>query len=171
MAKITFIGNVGRDAETRHTRDGMPVVSFTVCESKSKPLGNGQFEKLAEQWLNVSWFGEAAQAVAHTITKGTRVEVAGDMWRRDYESQNGGGTSLDVNAVGVRVFPRREGAGQQGGGFGGATPDPRAGTGWGQRSQGAAFDGPNGPTKGADADPWSGGGGGWDTPAATEPGF
>lgn len=171
MADIKFTGHTAADAELRHTRKGDPVLNVRVCDSKSRKTDQGTWETLAETWYNVALYGSAAEALVHDIRKGARVEVAGEFYTRPYEGRNGSGVSNDVTATGIRVLPSR-GAGQGGVGFGGATPDPRAGTGWGQGSQGAAFDGPNGPTKGADADPWSGGGGGgWDTPAATEPGF
>ena len=140
MAEIIFTANAGADAELRYTKSGEPVLSFRACESKSRRLQDGTWEKLREQWFDVSLFGPAAEPLAPTIRTGARVKVAGEFWRRDYQGQRGDGTALDVRATGVQVLPSRDNAPRQ---------DSSAG-GWGN----------NAPTTGGDA--WSGSGStGW----------
>ena len=118
MAEIQFTGNVGGDAELRFTANGVPVLGVRVCDSKSKPDGNGGWETIAETWFNVSLFGPAAEALQHEVQKGTRVKVAGEFYTREYEGKNGPGISNDVRAVGVQVLPSRKNDGQgQGGGW------------------------------------------------------
>lgn len=118
MAEITFTGHVGADAELRFTANGLPVLGVRVCDSKSKPDGNGGWETIAETWFNVSLFGPAAEALQHEVKKGTRVKVAGEFYTREYEGKNGPGISNDVRAVGVQVLPSRKNDGQgQGGGW------------------------------------------------------
>lgn len=118
MAQINFTGNVGKDAQLRHTKQGDPVLSFTVSESRSRKLDNGEWETLRQQWFDVSLFGPTAEVLERHVLKGARVQVAGDFWRRDYESQNGAGTSLDVKAIGVDIIKPsqhpRPGAGEGG---------------------------------------------------------
>jgi len=48
MAEIKFTGNVGKDAELRFTPSGRAVLNFSVADSKSKKLENGEWETLAE---------------------------------------------------------------------------------------------------------------------------
>lgn len=108
MAQIQFIGNVGKDAELRHTQHGQAMLTFSVAESKSRRLDDGSWEKLREQWFNVTMFGPAAEALQQHILKGARVQVAGEFWRRDYDSQNGSGVSLDVKAIGVDVLKQAQ---------------------------------------------------------------
>ena len=118
MAEIQFTGHVGADAELRFTANGVPVLGVRVCDSKSKPDGNGGWETLAETWFNVSLFGPEAEALAPTIRKGARVKVAGEFYARPYEGRNGPGVSQDVNATGIKVLPSRKTDGQgQGGGW------------------------------------------------------
>lgn len=104
MAQIIFTGNVGRDAELRFMKNGDPVLSFSVSESHSRKLDNGEWETLRQQWFDVSVFGPTAEVLANHVLKGARVRVAGDLWRRDYETQNGPGASLDVRGIGVDVI-------------------------------------------------------------------
>lgn len=146
MADIKFTGNVGKDAELRWTPSGRPVLNFSVADSKSKKLDNGEWETLAEQWLDCAIWGDLAEYYAEKIKRGARVTVYGDFMSRKYEAKDGSkGTSLDVNVKGVDIMPSRNGGGQQGGNQGGgyaktpagedpwATPaaNPNNGGGWG----------------------------------------
>lgn len=143
MADIKFTGNVGKDAELRWTPSGRPVLNFSVADSKSKKLDNGEWETLAEQWLNCAIWGDLAEYYAEKIKRGARLTVYGDFMSRKYEAKDGTpGTSLDVNVKGVDIMPSRNGGGQQGGNRGGqgsgqqedpwATPAAsNAGGGWG----------------------------------------
>ena len=108
MATIQFTGNVGKDAELRHTQNGQSMLTFSVAESKSRRLQDGSWEELNNQWFNVTLFGPAAEALQSSVLKGARVRVAGEFWRRDYESQNGNGVSLDVKALGVDVIKQAQ---------------------------------------------------------------
>ena len=46
MAEIQFTGHAGADAELRFTANGVPVLGVRVCDSKSKPDGNGGWAKI-----------------------------------------------------------------------------------------------------------------------------
>jgi single-strand DNA-binding protein len=148
MAEITFTANVGAEPELRHTKSGQPVLNFRCCDSKSRKTESGEWETVKEQWFNVSLFGMAGEALFDQITKGARVRVAGEFYMREYETQNGKGTSLDVEAIGVKVFPKRNG----GGNFGGQQPQQQSQPAqqWGGNQQAA---------------------GDWGTPANGEPPF
>ncbi|QKY78992.1 ssDNA-binding protein [Arthrobacter phage Jinkies] len=136
MADIKFTGNLGRDAELKYTKNGSPVMRFSVADSKSRRLDNGEYETLAEQWLNCTIWGGLAEYYDGKLTKGARVTIYGEFFAREYEAKDGSkGTSLDVNVKGVDIFPSRNGGGQQrqaqassGGGWGG---DAGNGGGWG----------------------------------------
>lgn len=162
MAQIDFTGNLGADAELRHGNDGSPVVNFRVADTKSKPDGNGGWQKSKEQWINVALWGEAAEFYGPKLVKGSRVRVFGEFYAREYEGNNGKGIALDVTAQGISIFPPRKNQQQgNGGGFnnggGNATPPPNNGN-W------------NAPA----ADPWgapAGGNGGFGNPGQTEPPF
>lgn len=135
MAQIQFIGNVGKDAELRHTQHGQAMLTFSVAESKSRRLDDGSWEKLREQWFNVTLFGPAAEALQQHILKGARVQVAGEFWRREYETQQGNGVSLDVKAIGVDVLKQAQ---QQGGGVFNSAPQNHApNPNWGGNQSGA----------------------------------
>jgi len=110
MADIKFTGNLGRDAELKYTKSGSPVMSFSVADSKSKKLDSGEWETLAEQWLECTIWGSLAEFYDGKLTKGSRVTVYGDFMSRKYESKDGTpGVSLDVNVKGVDIMPSKNG--------------------------------------------------------------
>lgn len=155
MADIKFTGNLGKDAELRWTQGGRAVLNFSVADSKSRKLDNGEWETLAEQWLNCAVWGDLAEFYAEKLKRGARVTVYGDFMSRKYEAKDGTpGTSLDVTVKGIDIMPSRNGGnGQQGNG--------------GQRQGGGQQD-----------DPWAapgtnnaGNGGGWGNGPDSEPPF
>lgn len=114
MAEIKFTGNLGRDAELKYTKSGSPVMSFSVADSKSRKTDNGDWETLAEQWLNCTIWGSLGEFYDGKLTKGTRVTIYGEFYSRKYEAKDGTpGTSLDVNVKGVDILPSRKGNGGQ----------------------------------------------------------
>ncbi|QDG65823.1 single-stranded DNA-binding protein [Pseudarthrobacter sp. NIBRBAC000502772] len=156
MADIKFTGNVGKDAELRFLPSGRAVLNFSVADSKSKKLDSGEWETLAEQWLDCAIWGELAEFYAEKIRRGARVTVYGDFMSRKYEAKDGSkGTSLDVNVKGVEIYPPKNGGGSSQSG---------------NRSNGGSVG------SSAQEDPWATPGvsnaGGWgNSPATGEPPF
>lgn len=94
MKQIVISGNIGRDAEVRRTQAGDAVASFSVAVE----FRDGK-EKRTE-WFDVSVWGKRGEALAQYLTKGSRVSVAGDLGRREYE----GKTYLTVRADQVTLL-------------------------------------------------------------------
>jgi single-strand DNA-binding protein len=114
MANITFTGNIGRDAELKYTQSGSPYMSFSVADSKSRKTQNGDWETLAEQWLECTIWGSLAEHYDGKLTRGSRVTIYGDFMSRKYEAKDGSkGTSLDVNVKGVDILPSKKNSGNQ----------------------------------------------------------
>jgi single-strand DNA-binding protein len=108
MADVKFTGNVGKDSELRFTPSGAAVLNFSVADSKSKKLDNGEWETISEQWMNCTIWRELAEFYADKLLKGTRVTVYGEFYSRKYDAKDGTqGVSLDVNVKGVEVHPKR----------------------------------------------------------------
>ncbi|MGP3967873.1 single-stranded DNA-binding protein [Streptomyces sp. 6N223] len=169
---ITVVGNLVDDPELRFTASGAAVAKFRVASTPRV------FDRQTSEWrdgetlfLTCSVWRQAAENVAESLTKGTRVIVQGRLKQRSYEDREGVKRTvfeLEVDEVGAslrnatakitRVAGR---GGQQGGGGGG----------WGGGPGGGQQGGPAG---GPAGDPWAtgapagggqqgggGGGGGW----------
>lgn len=87
---ITVIGNVTGDPELRFTPSGAAVANFTIASTPRT------FDKQANEWkdgetlfLRCSIWREAAENVAESLTKGTRVIVSGRLVQRSYETREG----------------------------------------------------------------------------------
>jgi single stranded DNA-binding protein len=88
---ITVIGNLTADPELRFTpSSGSAVANFTVASTPRT------FDRQSNEWkdgetlfLRCSLWREAAENVAESLTKGTRVIVTGRLKSRSYETKEG----------------------------------------------------------------------------------
>lgn len=93
MQKLTIIGNLVRDPETKDSQNGSMVCTFTVAV-------NAQIkgEKVAS-FYRVSAWGRLADVCDRYLNKGAKVAVVGDLNARLYEGKDGEKRmSLDVRA-------------------------------------------------------------------------
>ncbi|GAA2120356.1 single-stranded DNA-binding protein [Streptomyces synnematoformans] len=168
---ITVVGNLTDDPELRFTPSGAAVANFTIASTPRT------FDRQTNEWkdgdplfLRASIWRQAAENVAESLTRGTRVVAQGRLRQRSYETQQGEKRTvveMEVDEIGPALryatakVTKTTGRGGQGGGFGGG--GQQGGQGWGGNSGG----GQGGQGGGPQGDPWSGGGqqgggqGGW----------
>lgn len=127
LAKVTIIGNLGRDPETRYTPSGALNVQFSVAASRRYRDSQGQ-EQENTTWFRVTAWGRLAETLVNLsergfLAKGRQVYVEGRIEAREYTGSDGQvRTSLDVNANEIQLLGNRadsQGGGQQGGNYGG----------------------------------------------------
>ena len=172
---ITIIGNLTADPELRFTPSGAAVANFTVASTPR------QFDRQSNEWkdgetlfMRCSVWRDAAENVAESLQRGTRVIVSGRLKSRSYETKEGEKRTvveMDVDEIGpslrsatAKVNKTQRGGGgggfgnqggQQGGWNGGGqnAEDPwaTAGSAGGQggASQGGAWGAPQGQPAGA----------------------
>ncbi len=176
---LTVIGNVTGDPELRFTPSGAAVANFTVA---STPRA---FDRQSNEWkdgetlfMRCSVWRDAAENVAESIQRGTRVIVSGRLKSRSYETKEGEKRTvveMDVDEIGpslryasAKVTKTQRGGGQGsggsfggsgGGGFGssGGNPEDPWATGGGSGGPSGGYGGNQG---GASAPPAGGGQGG-----------
>ena len=139
---ITVIGNLTNDPELRFTPSGAAVANFTVASTPRS------FDKNANEWkdgetlfMRCSVWRDAAENVAESLQRGSRVLVTGRLRSRSYDKDGDKRTvvELDVDEVGpslkyatVKIAKTSPGGGGGGGSFGGgstaqgSTADPWA---------------------------------------------
>ncbi|MFE4836842.1 single-stranded DNA-binding protein [Arthrobacter sp. NPDC056691] len=187
---ITVIGNLTNDPELRFTPSGSAVANFTIASTPRT------FDRQSNEWkdgetlfLRASVWREAAENVAESLTKGTRVIVSGRLKSRSYETKEGEKRTvieLEVDEIGpslryanAKVNRTQRSGGQ--GGFGGGNSGGFGGGGFGG-GQGANQGGNTGGSWGGNQpaaqqeDPWatpgvSNAGGGWGNGPDSEPPF
>ena len=171
---ITVVGNLTADPELRFTPSGAAVASFTVASTPrtfDRQAGEGKAGETL--FMRCSLWREAAENVAESLTKGTRVIVQGRLVQRSYttrEGENRTVVEMQVDEIGpslryakAQVTRTPRGGGQ--GGFGGNQGGQSGYNQGGPRSQGGGNQGGGGqgsynaPSGGAPDDPWATGGG------------
>lgn len=115
-AKVTLVGNMGRDAETRYTPNGKMNVAFSMATSEKYN------DVETTTWWNVTAWGRLAEILdglssKGAMGKGTLVLVEGNAKLREYQNRDGQTkSSLDVNAQDVLVLKApnaQQGSGNQ----------------------------------------------------------
>ena len=101
---ITLVGNLVDDPILRFAQSGAAVANFTIA---STPRA---FDKTSNEWkdgdtmfLNCSVWRQAAENVAESLTKGTRVIVQGRLKSRSYDDRDGNKRpvfEVDVEEIG-----------------------------------------------------------------------
>lgn len=85
LNRCEFIGNLGKDPETRFTNDGTAVTGFSIaCSESWKDKNSGEKVERTE-WINVSAFGKLAEIMEKYLSKGSKVFIAGKMKTDKYE--------------------------------------------------------------------------------------
>lgn len=79
----SFTGNLGGDAEQRHTAGGDSVVSFSVG------VKSGFGEKASTTWAKCSMFGKRGESVLPYLLKGQLVGVSGEVNNREWQDKEG----------------------------------------------------------------------------------
>jgi single-strand DNA-binding protein len=184
---ITIVGNVTGDPELRFTPSGAAVANFTVA---STPRA---FDRQSNEWkdgetlfMRCSVWRDAAENVAESLARGTRVVVTGRLKSRSYETKEGEKRTvveMEVDEVGPSlryatakvVKTQRGGSGggfggggsQGGGGYAAPEADPWA------TGASAGPSGPSGASGPSGPGPAQGGQGGWgaNAPSYDEPPF
>ena len=87
---ITVIGNLTGDPELRFTPSGAAVANFTVASTPR------QFDRQTNEWkdgetlfMRCSVWRDAAENVAESLARGTRVIVSGRLKSRSYDTKEG----------------------------------------------------------------------------------
>ena len=129
---ITVVGNLTADPELRFTPSGAAVANFTVASTPRI------FDRQSSEWkdgealfLRCNIWREAAENVAESLTRGSRVIVTGRLKQRSYETREGEKRTVvevEVEEIGpslkyatAKVNKASRGGGG-GGGFGGGAP-------------------------------------------------
>jgi single-strand DNA-binding protein len=125
---ITIIGNLVGDPELRYTPTGQAVATFRVASTPRRYNNQtSQWEDGDSLFLSCNVWRQAAENVAESLQRGTRVIVSGRLRQRSYETREGEKRTVyevEVDEVGPSLRnasakvtkSTRSGAG---GGFGG----------------------------------------------------
>ena len=136
---ITVIGNLTNDPELRFTPSGAAVASFTVASTpRTLDRNSNEWKDGEALFLRCNIWREAAENVAESLTRGSRVIVQGRLKQRSFETREGEKRTvveLEVDEIGPSLryatakVNKASRSGGGGGGFGsggGSRPAPAA---------------------------------------------
>ena len=89
LNKCQFIGNLGRDCETRYMPNGDCVTNISIaCTESYKDKNTGEKKEITE-WIRVTFFRQLAEIAAKYLSKGSSVYIEGKMKTRKYTDKDG----------------------------------------------------------------------------------
>jgi len=148
---ITIIGNLVNDPELRYTPTGQAVATFRVASTpRYMDRATNEWKDGDSLFLSCNVWRQAAENVAESLQRGTRVIVSGRLRQRSYETKEGEKRTVyevEVDEVGpslrnasARVSRSTRSAG--GSGFGGGQSGAGGQGGYGGGAGGRANDDP-----------------------------
>lgn len=99
---MTITGNLTADPELRFTPSGAAVANFTVAHTPRFKRGD-EWEDGETTFMRCSIWRDAAENVAESLHRGTRVVATGNLVSRSYETKDGEKRTvmeLEVDEVG-----------------------------------------------------------------------
>lgn len=143
FAKITILGNLGADPETRYTPSGQMLVELRIAVNPRRRR-NQQGDEAAPTWYRITAWDPLAKRIDDLaqqgyIAKGRTLVVTGNLEPREYQANDGTTrTSFDVTAESFEFAGsgNRDQDGSGGGNAGGGYSGGRGGSSYGGGSQG-----------------------------------
>jgi len=132
---ITVVGNLTADPELRFTASGAAVANFTVASTpRTFDRASGEWKDGEALFLRCNIWRQAAENVAESLTRGSRVVVTGRLKQRSFDTKEGEKRTvieLEVDEIGPSLRyatakvnrvnrPAGTGGAGGGGGFGGS---------------------------------------------------
>ena len=106
MQRITIIGNLVADPETRTTSSGTTVCSFTIAVNRRFANADGERQT---DFFRINAWRQLGEVCAKHLSKGKKVAVVGELQARLYDAKNGEKRmSLDVAADEVEFLSPAE---------------------------------------------------------------
>jgi len=142
---ITVVGNLTADPELRFTPSGAAVANFTVASTpRIYDRQSGEWKDGEALFLRCNIWREAAENVAESLTRGSRVIVQGRLKQRSFETREGEKRTVvevEVDEIGPSLryatakVNKASRSGGGGGGFGGGGGSRAAGSGGGSEAK------------------------------------
>jgi single-strand DNA-binding protein len=142
---ITVVGNLTADPELRFTPSGAAVANFTVASTpRIYDRQSGEWKDGEALFLRCNIWREAAENVAESLTRGSRVIVQGRLRQRSFETREGEKRTVvevEVDEIGPSLryatakVNKASRSGGGGGGFGSSGGGSRGGSGGSEAKQ------------------------------------
>ena len=104
---VTIVGTVTMDPEMRKTGTGMSVLNLNFAGPKKRRFVDGQWENVDDdpQYFTGVVFGQQAENVEKSITKGMRVIIVGKLNYSSWEDRESGATRSKIEIIIDEIGP------------------------------------------------------------------
>ena len=87
--KVTLVGRLGKDPETRYTPSGQAVANFSLATDETYKDRAGERQKRTE-WHRIVMWGKLAEIAQQYLKKGALVYIEGRIQSRQWEDKRDG---------------------------------------------------------------------------------
>ena len=87
--KVTIIGNLGADPESRQFNNGGSVTNISVATSEQWTDKQSGEKREATEWHRISLFNRLGEIAAQYLKKGSKVYIEGSLRTRKYQDPQG----------------------------------------------------------------------------------
>jgi single-strand DNA-binding protein len=109
--RVILVGNLGRDAEVRHTAGGQAVATLNLATTENWKDKEGQRQEKTE-WHRVVVWGKTAEALGQYLTKGKQIAIEGRIETRQWDDKDGNKRyTTEIKADRVTLLGSSGGAG------------------------------------------------------------
>jgi single-strand DNA-binding protein len=81
------------------TQAGLPITSFRVAHSFTKPSHGNGVEQSHTNWFTITSFGTLAIEMMEKVSKGSRLDLTGLLLVRDWDNGDRSGTSVEMEVT------------------------------------------------------------------------
>ena len=96
---VSLTGNTTRDPELSFTAGGTAIAAFGLAINSRKKDTDGSWIDGDPQFFDIKAFGELAENIAESISKGTRVVINGRLNYSSWESKDDSGKRSKVEII------------------------------------------------------------------------
>jgi single-strand DNA-binding protein len=99
LNKVTLIGNLGRDPETRYTPDGAAITNLSIATTSSwKDKATGE-KKEETEWHRLVFYNRLAEVAGEYLKKGSSIYVEGRLKTRKWQDKETGQDKYSTDIV------------------------------------------------------------------------
>ncbi|MCP4988657.1 MAG: single-stranded DNA-binding protein [Colwellia sp.] len=86
LNRVMLIGNLGKDPEITHSKNGNAIAKFSLATSDGMKDQNGEVKT---EWHRIVAFGKTAEVIEKYVKKGSQLSVEGSLSYGSYENKDG----------------------------------------------------------------------------------
>jgi single-strand DNA-binding protein len=108
MNKVTLIGRVGKDPETRYLPNGTAITDLSLATSRRWTDKQTNERKEETQWHNLVFFGKLAETAGKYVKKGDQLAAEGEIEYQQWEKDGGKKYRTVIRCQGLELLGNKQ---------------------------------------------------------------